>query len=370
MHRSVKYGVSAAVLAGLVGGITAFATASSGTPVTVVVDGAAKKVVTDSGTVKGALKSAGYVAGPHDLVAPSLTSHVKDNSKIVLNRGRQLHLMVDGQPRTVWTTARTVAAAMAQLGYPTSDFVSVSRSRRLPLGATDLTLRTSKHVVVVHDRTKQQVVSTAPDVAEVLTSMNLPMGAHDLVSPSRTSPLTDGMTIRVQRVVTKRLTSHRSISYSVVKSSDPKKYQGDVTVTKHGQEGQQDVVYEVVYVDGKQTGKKQVSTTTVRQPVTEHETVGTKKHPVVHSSAAPKLSNNGLNWDGVASCESGGNWHTNTGNGFYGGLQFDSGTWLAYGGGSYAPRADLASREQQIAVATRLYNARGSSPWPVCGANL
>ena len=370
MHRSVKYGVSAAVLAGLVGGITAFATASSGTPVTVVVDGAAKKVVTDSSTVKGALKSAGYVAGAHDLVAPSLTSHVKDHSTIVLNRGRQLHLMVDGQPRTVWTTARTVAAAMAQLGYPTSDFVSVSRSRRLPLGATDLTLRTSKHVVVIHDRTKQQVVSTAPDVAEVLTSMNLPMGAHDLVSPSRTSPLTDGMTIRVQRVVTKRVTSHRSISYSVVKSSDPSKYQGDVTVTTQGHEGQQDIVYEVVYVDGKQTGKKQISTTTVRQPVTEREKVGTKKHPVVHSSAAPKLSNNGLNWDGVASCESGGNWHINTGNGFYGGLQFDSGTWLAYGGGAYAPRADLASREQQIAVATRLYNARGSSPWPVCGANL
>ena len=70
------------------------------------------------------------------------------------------------------------------------------------------------------------------------------------------------------------------------------------------------------------------------------------------------------------SCESGGNWHINTGNGFYGGLQFDSGTWLANGGGAYAPRADLATREQQIAVANRLYAARGSSPWPVCGSNL
>jgi hypothetical protein len=77
-----------------------------------------------------------------------------------------------------------------------------------------------------------------------------------------------------------------------------------------------------------------------------------------------------LNWDAVAQCESGGNWSINTGNGFYGGLQFDYGTWLAYGGGSYAPRADLASRDAQIAVATRLYNARGSSPWPVCGQYL
>ena len=75
-------------------------------------------------------------------------------------------------------------------------------------------------------------------------------------------------------------------------------------------------------------------------------------------------------WDRVAACESGGNWHINTGNGYYGGLQFDSGTWLSNGGGSYAPRADLASREQQIAIATRLYNARGASPWPVCGQRL
>ena len=78
----------------------------------------------------------------------------------------------------------------------------------------------------------------------------------------------------------------------------------------------------------------------------------------------------GHDWSGVAQCESSGNWHINTGNGFYGGLQFDYGTWLAYGGGAYAPRADLASEAQQIAVASRLYAARGSSPWPVCGRYL
>ncbi len=67
-------------------------------------------------------------------------------------------------------------------------------------------------------------------------------------------------------------------------------------------------------------------------------------------------------WDTVAACESGGNWSTNTGNGYYGGLQFDVGTWLAFGGGQYASRADLATREQQIAVASRVtYDA-----WPNC----
>lgn len=79
-------------------------------------------------------------------------------------------------------------------------------------------------------------------------------------------------------------------------------------------------------------------------------------------------------WDHIAACESGGNWSINTGNGYYGGLQFDIQTWLAYGGGAFASRPDLASREQQIIVATRVrdgymnYPARGYSAWPVCGA--
>ncbi|MCW2496040.1 transglycosylase family protein, partial [Jatrophihabitans sp.] len=67
---------------------------------------------------------------------------------------------------------------------------------------------------------------------------------------------------------------------------------------------------------------------------------------------------------------SGGNWHINTGNGFYGGLQFDIGTWQSNGGGAYAPRADEATREQQIAVANHVYARRGSSPWPVCGSRI
>ncbi len=71
-------------------------------------------------------------------------------------------------------------------------------------------------------------------------------------------------------------------------------------------------------------------------------------------------------WDRVAACESGGNWHINTGNGYYGGLQFSSSTWLGYGGGAYAARADLASKSQQIAIAQRTLASQGPGAWPVC----
>ena len=77
-----------------------------------------------------------------------------------------------------------------------------------------------------------------------------------------------------------------------------------------------------------------------------------------------------VNWDAVAKCESGGNWSINTGNGFYGGLQFTSRTWLAFGGGAYAPRADLAAKSQQIAIAEKVLAGQGAGAWPICGRNL
>ncbi|WP_232001266.1 resuscitation-promoting factor RpfC [Mycobacterium sp. 1165178.9] len=72
------------------------------------------------------------------------------------------------------------------------------------------------------------------------------------------------------------------------------------------------------------------------------------------------------NWDAIAQCESGGNWHANTGNGEYGGLQFKPATWARYGG---VGNPAAASREQQIAVANRVFAEEGVEPWPKCGAN-
>ena len=71
-------------------------------------------------------------------------------------------------------------------------------------------------------------------------------------------------------------------------------------------------------------------------------------------------------WDRVAQCESSGNWAINTGNGFYGGLQFTRSTWLGYGGGAYASTANLASKSQQIAIAQKVLASQGPGAWPVC----
>jgi hypothetical protein len=90
--------------------------------------------------------------------------------------------------------------------------------------------------------------------------------------------------------------------------------------------------------------------------------------PFAMTSPAQAATTN--TWERLASCESGGNWHINTGNGYYGGLQFNDGTWDGNGGDKYASRADLATKAEQIAIAEKILDARGWSPWPACSSKL
>ncbi len=94
--------------------------------------------------------------------------------------------------------------------------------------------------------------------------------------------------------------------------------------------------------------------------------VGTAALGAGLASAGTAHAASGSVWDRVAACESGGNWSINTGNGFYGGLQFTNSTWRGFGGAAYAPRADLASRSAQIAIAQKTLAAQGPGAWPVC----
>ena len=119
-----------------------------------------------------------------------------------------------------------------------------------------------------------------------------------------------------------------------------------------------------------QSQQTQVSRSTARKAVTQQSAPKQRAYAssaqrTQKSAAAPAAANSGM-WDRIARCESTNNWHINTGNGYYGGLQFDNQTWLGSGGGAYAPRADLATREQQIAIANKVYAQRGLQPW-ACG---
>jgi len=111
-----------------------------------------------------------------------------------------------------------------------------------------------------------------------------------------------------------------------------------------------------------------------RKPSHHARTIGLATAPLVAMiplATAPAAEAATTNtWDRLARCESGGNWNINTGNGYYGGLQFSYGTWLSNGGGRYAQYAHRASKSEQIAVAERLLDDRGWSPWPACSRKL
>ncbi|HKG49038.1 MAG TPA: transglycosylase family protein [Actinomycetales bacterium] len=90
--------------------------------------------------------------------------------------------------------------------------------------------------------------------------------------------------------------------------------------------------------------------------------------PLVMASPAQAASSS--TWNRLAACESGGNWGINTGNGYYGGLQFSAQTWAGFGGRKYASRADRASRSQQILIAEKVLDAQGWNAWPSCSRKL
>jgi hypothetical protein len=136
----------------------------------------------------------------------------------------------------------------------------------------------------------------------------------------------------------------------------------------------------LVGLQGRRSAVQQASTPA---PVTAHAPVPAPVPPAVDAgtqtpsggpSSAPAPSPTPApaahDWNAVARCESGGNWSINTGNGYYGGLQFSQSTWAAYGGTAYASRADLATRSQQIAIAEKVLAAQGARAWPVCGRSL
>ncbi len=275
MLRSVKYGLSGAILAGVVGGTVAF-TSTSDKTVHLLVDGRPQTVHTSASDVSGALRSAHLSAGAHDLLAPSAGSPLKDGETIVLKRGRLLQLSIDGTERSIWTTAPTVAQAMGDLGFTRSDFLSVSRSTRLPLGPTTIDVRTPKAVTVEHDGTTTRLSTTDATVGRLLDSLGLTLGDRDTISVPVTAAVTSGQTIVIKRVVRKIITQQQPIPFGTKSVDNPKALAGDTTIVRAGKAGTKVLRWAVVYVDGTFAGKTQLPAVIAQAPVTQVKSVGTK----------------------------------------------------------------------------------------------
>ncbi|MBP1160278.1 uncharacterized protein YabE (DUF348 family) [Rhodococcus sp. PvR044] len=333
--------------------------------VTVDVDGETIALSTMSTEVVDVLADAGYSVGDKDVVAPAADSAVADGSTVVLRRARELALTVDGEPRTIWTTALTVDEALQQQRLEADVHVSASRSQRLPLDGAALDVVSPKLVSLVDGAAPAaEVRLAAPTVGELLAAKGVPLEPTDTVAPAADAKITDGMQIAVTRTRTENVTETLPLLPPEQRIEDPTMNMSKTIVENPGAPGVHDVTFAVTKVNGAETGRQQLDAvvTTPAQPKVVR--VGAKP-----GTEVPPVSN-GATWDALAQCEATGNWAINTGNGFYGGVQFDQNTWERQGGLRYAPRADLATREEQIAIASRTQATQGWGAWPACTSRL
>jgi resuscitation-promoting factor RpfB len=275
--RSLKYGTFGAILAGLIAAPIMWATVDKS--VTLVVDGKVQTVRTTTADVGQLLASCGYRVEPHDLVAPGANAPLHDGMRVVLRHGRLLHLDIDGARRDVWTTAPTVAAALAQLGYPGNDFVSVSRSRRLPLTPSSLTIRTPHAVTVIDHGHQHRLTTTDPTVGALLADLGVTVGSGDQVQPQPDAALADGTVVRIQQVVRKIVVRHETVGFATRRHTDANVLKGHTRVVQPGRRGVLEFKYALVYLDGKLIGRTKISSSVLRTPQARVIGVGTKPPP-------------------------------------------------------------------------------------------
>jgi uncharacterized protein YabE (DUF348 family) len=361
--RAVTAVVVGAVVAAAAG--TGIGYAAMSKTVTLSIDGRTQEVRTFGDRVSDVLKDQDLSLSSHDVVAPSPGSDISDGQTIAIRFGRPLDVSVDGRSSRYWVTATDVDTALDQLGlrFGNAD-LSASRGSRIARSGMSLAVVTPKTLTVKLAGAKaRRTTVTAVRVSGALSELGVRVDGNDRVKPGLRTAIEDGDRLTYTKVGVQRRQATEAVSFGTVKRADGSMYTDETKTVREGRSGSRRVTYRVTTENGRVVARKAVASRLLRGPVSEVVRYGTKERP----APAPATNFSGGNsiWDRIAECESGGNWAINTGNGYYGGLQFNLSTWAAYGG---TGRPDQQSREAQIAVAERVAAASGGyGAWPVCG---
>lgn len=414
--------VGAATVAVLsIGGGSAAYAVSNEAEVTVY--GEQSSVRTFSTTVQELLDAQGIEVKDTDLVIPDLGDEVTDGMEIHVVERRPVTVTIDGEEQELLTTGTTVQDVLDEVDFEAED-ARITPEPDAELSAEDASVEivTSKSVTFKGQYGKGTFQVTALTVDEAMTKVLKNIEDTDTASVDRDSILEDGATITVERIREEERTETEDVDFETTTVEDDSLYEGETEVRTEGVKGEVEKVYKDTLVDGEITESELVSEETVTERTDKVVAEGTKEKPAEDTSSesssgsssseestseredesssrseerestedsaeeesteeesteeesssseeAPAVSN-GSTWDRLAQCESGGNWSINTGNGYYGGLQFNKGTWLAYGGDQYASSAHLATREQQIAIAEKVQANQGWGAWPSCTSKL
>lgn len=333
--------------------------------VTLTVDGASITVPTMKSRVIDVVQENGFDVGERDDLYPEADAAVHQSDTIVLRRSRPLEISTDGAgAEHVWTTASTVEEALAQLKMTDKAPVAASRGSRLPLDGMALPVVSPKNVQIDDAGTLRSVRLAAPTVAALLDAAGAPLQQSDNVIPAPSTPLAEGMIVKVTRVRIEKITERLPLAPNNQRIEDVTLNKSRQIIESPGNPGVQDVTFAVAKVNGVETGRLPVANVVIAPARDGVLRVGAKP-----GTEVPPVANSST-WDALARCEAGGNWAINTGNGYFGGVQFDQNTWERSGGLRYAQRADLATREEQIAIAEVTRARQGWGAWPTCSGRI
>ena len=348
------------------GGATALAMDKT---ITVTVDGQDRLVHTFAGSVGSALRAAGIVPAPQDRVEPALPTSIDSGDHVIFSRARKLVLDEGPSQREVWTTAATVGQALDGLGVQAQPIqMSMSPDTSIPLSGLSLELRVP-HKVTLTDGTgaKKPVTTTAGTVSGLLAEHHITLGPDDVSIPSGDTPLIDGTEVQVVRNGVGEVVETHAAPPPVQKIDDPTLPRGKEVVVSPGKPGEATAIMKIFVQNGEEVRREQIGAGAMTAAIPRVVKIGTSDE----TASAPAVDDGSV-WDRIAQCEATGNWGISTGNGYYGGLQFDAGTWRSYGGTAYAGLPSQASREEQIAIAEKVRDDRGGGygAWPACSRKL
>ena len=347
--RAVMVGLIATVVLAVAGTTLGYA-ALAGT-VSLTVDGETREVSASGDTVADVLAEEGIELGERDLVAPQPDEAVEDGSAITVQYAKELTLEVDGEEQTHWVYATDIDSALAEIGRGFRDAdLSLSRGGDLDRSGATLEVITPKKLtlVIAGGKAKKRTLTVAT-VADALEAVGVTIHERDEINLRAGKRLKGGEKIVFTDVqVEKKKVDGESIAFDTIERKDSSMPAGQSEVVQEGRPGLRDVVYKVFIRNGEVSVRKVHKAEVLREPVDRIVKVGTQV-------AAPNFAGGSTVWDRLAQCESGGNWAINTGNGYYGGPGYPH----------------TASRTTQIAIATKLRNARGGyGAWPGCAAKL
>ena len=356
-HRSSLplLALNLAIVLVLAGGTAAYGALSQ--TVTLTVEGDSTTVRTFGGTVADVLDDHGVVVKAGDRLNHQPSSSISDGDTIDVAYAKPVTLTVDGVVSQQVVFDHTVGQALDALGVAPADgsFVSAKTSTAVPRDGMQLVVSTPKAVTVVADGAAKTLTTTRPTVADVLDEAGVTLDADDEIKPGTDAYVTPGEKLRVVRIEKVDKTETVKLEHDTEVRDDPDALMGETEVVTEGKNGKAREQVTLVYADGKLRERVVVASDPVSKPVTEIVSRGTSRTP-------PDSV-----WDKIAKCESGGNWSINTGNGYYGGLQFSAATWKSVGGPGL-PHQN--SREVQIKYAKILQARSGWGQWGCAGARF